>query len=90
MIEAETIDQILVAYWQGKSGIVVPTYRGQRGNPVLIDRQFMEELLTLPADAAPRLLFERHPDSLTLLEVDTPSVLQDIDTVEQYRRYRPG
>ena len=90
MIEPKTIDQILVTYWQGKAGIVAPTYRGKRGNPVLIDRQFMEELLTLPSNAAPRSLLERHPESLTLLEVDTPTILQDIDKPEQYRRYRPG
>jgi molybdenum cofactor cytidylyltransferase len=89
MIEPKTIDQILVTYWQGKRGIVAPTYRGKRGNPVLIDRKFMEELLTLPADAAPRSLLERHPESLALLEVNTPTILQDIDTPEQYGRHRP-
>lgn len=89
MVTTETIDQILLTYWQGASGIIAPTYRGRRGNPVLIDGQFRAELLSLPQGAAPRLLLERHPDSLFLVEVNTPTVLQDIDTPEQYRRYRP-
>lgn len=89
MVTAETIDQILLTYWQGRSGIIAPTYRGRRGNPVLIGGQFRAELLSLPQGAAPRVLLERHPESLSLLEVNTPTVLLDIDTPEQYRRYRP-
>jgi molybdenum cofactor cytidylyltransferase len=89
MVETETINRLLVTYWQRKAGIIAPTYRGQRGNPVLIDRQFWEELLKLPAGKPPRTLLKRHEDLVTLLEVNTPTVVQDIDTPEQYRRFRP-
>lgn len=89
MVEPETIDQILTAFWQGRSDLVAPTYQGQRGNPVLIGRRYFEELLALPPGVAPRDLVKRHLDKLYLVEVDSDSILRDLDRPEEYERWRP-
>ena len=88
MVEPETIDQLLVTFWQGKGDIVAPQFQGQRGNPVLIGATHFDELLSLPHGDAPRTLLKRHP--VTLVEVDTDSVLMDLDTMAEYGRYRPN
>jgi molybdenum cofactor cytidylyltransferase len=90
MVGPETIDRLLVAFWQGQGEIVAPVYEGQRGNPVLIGRPFFDELLALPAGAAPRDLLGRHPEAIHLVEVETAAVLQDLDEPDQYERWRPG
>jgi molybdenum cofactor cytidylyltransferase len=89
MVEPETLDEILAAFWQGRGELVAPVYQGQRGNPVLIGRRFFEELLALPVRAAPRDLVKRHLDELCLVEVGSDSILRDLDTMEGYVRFRP-
>ncbi|MCL4262631.1 MAG: putative selenium-dependent hydroxylase accessory protein YqeC [Anaerolineae bacterium] len=89
MVESPIYDQLLAAFWQGKGELIVPTFNGQRGNPVLIGRRYFAELLRLPAESAPRALLQAHPDALYLLPVDTDSVICDLDTPEEYERLRP-
>ncbi|MFZ0545738.1 MAG: nucleotidyltransferase family protein [Candidatus Promineifilaceae bacterium] len=89
MVEPETIDRILIAFWQKRSDLVAPTYQRQRGNPVLIGRRYFEELLALPPGAAPRDLVKRHLDKLYLVEVASDSILRDLDRPEEYEKWRP-
>lgn len=90
MVSAQTINKLLAVYGAGHETLLAPAYRGQRGNPVLIDRRFFPELLGLSWGQAPRELLRRHPDALRLVEVGTNSVLQDLDRPEDYRRQRPA
>ncbi len=89
LVEPETIDILLSAYWQGSGQIIAPAYRGQRGNPVLIDRGYFEELLGLPEGGAPRELLKRHPEAVKLVDVSSESILIDLDSAVQYERWRP-
>ncbi len=90
MVASETLDQILSAFWQGRSDLVAPIFEGKRGNPVLIGRRYFEELLALPIGAVPRDLVKRYSDKLYLVEVGSDSVLRDLDQVEDYERLRPN
>jgi len=89
MIEPEIINQLLQAYWRGEGELIAPTYEGQRGNPVLIGRDYFAELLELPPDSAPRLLLRRHQADLRLVPVSSDSVLRDLDQFEEYQHWRP-
>lgn len=86
-LNGRVVGQVLAAYAEGRGTIVAPVYRGQRGHPVLFDRRYWPELLTLE-HGAPRDVIRRYPQALALVEVDTDSILIDIDTPEQYRRAR--
>lgn len=90
LVEPGIIDALLSAYAANPRGLIAPTYRGQRGNPVIIDRRYFAELLALPPEAAPRVLLQRHPDDLLLVEVDSDAILHDLDRPEDYERLRPG
>ena len=59
--------------------IVAPAYRGVRGHPVGFGRSHYDALAALDGDAGARALFARQ-SSLTLLAVDDPAILRDIDT----------
>lgn len=59
--------------------IVAPMVDGQRGNPVLFDRETFPELMALRGDTGGRPLFARYPvewvpwhDSSVLFDIDTP------------------
>ncbi|WP_374686294.1 selenium cofactor biosynthesis protein YqeC [Promineifilum sp.] len=89
MVEPAVLDALLAAYAATPKGLVAPYYRGARGNPVIIDRRYFDELLALPPDAAPRALLRRHPDDVRPVEVESEAILHDLDRPEEYERWRP-
>jgi molybdenum cofactor cytidylyltransferase len=87
-IEQDVITQVLLAYARGYGQIVVPIYRKRRGHPLIIDRSFWQAIMELPQGAAPRDMLRANQHALYELPVNTPSVLDDIDTPEDYNRIR--
>ncbi|MGH7058181.1 MAG: nucleotidyltransferase family protein [Acetobacteraceae bacterium] len=83
LVSAEIIDRLLAAYRPGTGrGIVVPTAHGKQGNPVLWDRGYFPEILTLSGDTGARRLFARHEEEIVEVGVGDDAVLRDIDTPE--------
>lgn len=66
--------------------IVVPYYRGQRGNPVLWGRDYFSELMILGGDVGARALLERHFDRVIRVEAPDDAVLIDFDTPQDWAR----
>ncbi len=89
MVGPEVIDLILGAYREGRGDLLAPSFRGRRGNPVLIGRRYFAELLSLPTGAAPRDLLRSHPEDLITIEAPADSILRDLDKAEDYERWRP-
>lgn len=83
-LEPRVVEALLEAYAAGPAGIVVPTFQHKRGHPVLIDRRYWPELLSLERGLAPRDLLQRHRDDTCLVPVDTDSILRDLDTAQDY------
>jgi molybdenum cofactor cytidylyltransferase len=75
-----TIDQLIGVYREQKPQIVIPIYRGFRGNPVLLDRSVFPELLGLAGDIGCRAIFGDHTENILKAPVDDIGVLLDIDT----------
>jgi molybdenum cofactor cytidylyltransferase len=86
LVGPEIINQLLSAYWRDEGDLIAPTFKGQRGNPVLIGRAYFDDLLALPAGAAPRALLHRYQERLHLLPVHSDAILIDLDRPEEYRR----
>jgi molybdenum cofactor cytidylyltransferase len=89
MVGPEIINCLLEEYWQGGADLIAPTYQGHRGNPVLIGRRYFTELLALPRGEAPRTLLQTNAQALKVVPVESPGILQDMDTPGQYERWRP-
>lgn len=85
-LRSEIIHMLLQAYREGRAGIIAPSYRQQRGHPVLIDRRYWPEIHNLPPGAAPRDVVRAHEDDVFHIVVDTPSILHDLDTPEDYEQ----
>jgi molybdenum cofactor cytidylyltransferase len=87
-IQPETVIAVLHAYTEGQGGIIAPSYQMRRGHPILIERRYWSELLALPADGALRDLLNAHAQEIAYIVVDNDSVLNDIDTPEEYDQER--
>ncbi len=83
LVAPEVFDALIATHdaEEGR-GIVVPTWRGRPGNPVLWDRRFFPELMALAGDVGGRGLLERHAEQVAQVEVESDAVLRDFDTVE--------
>jgi molybdenum cofactor cytidylyltransferase len=87
-VRAETIDRILEVYCESGAEIVVPFYKGQRGNPVLLDRTVFAEAMALEGDTGCRAIFGSHAAGLVEANVNDEGILLDIDTRGDYERLR--
>lgn len=67
-------------------GIVVPTHRGKRGNPVLWGRAFFQEMRELEGDVGAKHLLGEHAGELVEVELEDEAPLLDIDTPEALAR----
>lgn len=86
LIRADLIDQLLLAYAATPSPIVLPVFRGKRGNPVLFSRETFSRMAQLDADCGARPLIAAYGERVLKVEVSDPNIHFDIDTEEDYRR----
>jgi molybdenum cofactor cytidylyltransferase len=71
----------------GRDAIVVPTFSGQRGNPVLFSVRFQPEVLAVRGPVGGcKSVVKAHPEAVIEVPLERDGVLQDIDTPEDYRR----
>jgi molybdenum cofactor cytidylyltransferase len=87
-VRSVTLDRIIERYRSSDAGIVVPFYKGQRGNPVLLDRAIFPDAIELEGDVGFRAIFARHADSIVPVEVEDEGVLLDLDDKSDYERLR--
>ncbi len=88
-IEVDVVKAILSAYFQSGASLVIPSYAMRRGHPMLIARPLWAPLLALRSPQTLRDLIQAHSDQILYVNVDTPSVLQDLDTPRDYQAFKP-
>ncbi|ABI56915.1 nucleotidyltransferase family protein [Alkalilimnicola ehrlichii MLHE-1] len=67
---------------RGHHTIVVPTHRGQRGNPIALDPGQREAILRGGRNLGCRRLIERCPERVKAVEMASPNYVIDLDTPE--------
>ncbi len=88
-IETGTVRGLISAYLLHRSRLVVPSYRNRRGHPWLIERSLWEAVIRLQPHQTLRDFLRIHEGKINYLLVDTGTVLQDLDTPEDYQRFFP-
>jgi molybdenum cofactor cytidylyltransferase len=64
----------------GADHIVVPTFNGEPGHPVIFGRRFWPELLQVSGDRGGRSVLVANPAAVRKVAVDDPGILRDVDT----------
>jgi len=88
-VEERNVRLICESFRTHKKNIVVPSYQMRRGHPWLVARELWSEILQLRAPDSTRDFLNMHNDEILYVEIDTPSILQDLDTPEDYLKYKP-
>jgi molybdenum cofactor cytidylyltransferase len=84
-LKTRTINALIRAFDQGRGGIIVPSCRGRKGNPVIFDRKFKKELLNLRGDVGGRSIIACHPKDVRTVPVRSTGVIRDVDTWSAYQ-----
>jgi molybdenum cofactor cytidylyltransferase len=85
-VAAETVRRIGATFRQCGAPVVIPTYQGRRGHPVLIGRQVFSELLGLACDIGADSVVRRYRPATQFVEVEDEGIVMDADDLESYRR----
>jgi molybdenum cofactor cytidylyltransferase len=83
-ITSAHIDRLIAAFAPG--AIVVPTYRGKRGNPVLWPVAYLGEMRELVGDAGAKRLLGKHAAMITNVDLGSTAIFADVDTPEALQR----
>jgi len=60
--------------------IIVPTYKGQQGNPVLFDKSIKEKIMNISGDAGAKKILELNKDKILNVETNDQSITKGFDT----------
>ncbi len=90
LVTGRMIDRLLSAFDpdEGRS-IVLPTFRGKQGNPMIWDRRFFPEILGIAGDSGARFLIGQHAECTAEVEMADDAVLRDFDTTESLATLPP-
>jgi molybdenum cofactor cytidylyltransferase len=88
-VEERIIRLICQVYQKNHSRLIVPSYNRKRGHPWLVTRPLWNELLALKPPQTLRDFLNSHAEEIHYANVDTPVILADLDTPEDYENSRP-
>jgi len=88
-VRERSVRLVMGVFRQSGASIVVPSFRMRRGHPWLVARLHWDEILALKSPESPRDFLNSHGRDIQYVEVDDDSILQDLDTPDEYLKSRP-
>jgi molybdenum cofactor cytidylyltransferase len=88
MVGPEVINPLVISYGDYDKPISIPTYEGKHGHPIIVSRNFEEEIMRLD-DADPeglKALINAHRHEIQEVPVESAAILEDIDLPADYAR----
>lgn len=84
LLKAKTLNLLIQRFIQNEKGIVLPSFQGKRGHPVIFHKRYLKELLNLKGDTGGRSIIKRYPEDVLVVSVKSKAVISDIDTWKDY------
>ena len=82
MINKDIYNQLIKS--KDNKEIIVPTYKGQQGNPVLFDKSMKEKVLDTKSDVGAKKILELNKDKILILEINDQSITRSFDTQDNF------
>jgi molybdenum cofactor cytidylyltransferase len=87
LLEPEDVNRLIRAFAEASEhnkSIVVPFFRGQRGNPVILDVSHKKAILEVVGEVGCKRVIKSNPDKVLVVEMETDHVVRDVDRREDY------
>ena len=83
-LRLDLIQQLLAAFAHTRKGLVIPTYEGKRGHPIILSAAYRQDVLALGLDQGLNVVTRGHPDDTLEVPVSSDDILRDMDYPEEY------
>lgn len=84
-IPVRTLRSIIAMSRRRSTHLVIPRYGDRRGHPIYLPQTLFGSALALGPDATLRDLVVSNESIIEYIDVDTPAILQDMDTPADYK-----
>ena len=78
MVNSNIYNQLIKS--RNQKNIIVPTYNGQQGNPVLFDKSMKEKVLNITGDVGAKKILELNKDKILNLEINDQGIMKNFNT----------
>ena len=78
MINSDVYNQLIKS--RSQKDILVPTYNGQQGNPVLFNKSMKEKIMDITGDVGAKKILELNKDKILNLELNDQSIVKGFNT----------
>lgn len=85
MVNHDIYNQLIKS--KGNKEIIVPTYKGQQGNPVLFNKSMKEKIMDITGDVGAKKILELNKDKTLNLEINDQGITKGFDTQNDFNLY---
>lgn len=82
-LERSTVRRMVREHRRHPGKILVASYHGRAGHPVVFPRRFFKELLAAPLSKGARSVVQKYAGDRIFVTTSDPAVVRDIDTPDQ-------
>lgn len=86
LISSVLVDQLIAEFYRSGQPIVVPTFRGKRGHPVIFAQRLYGELLAAPLEEGARTVVWAHAEEVLEAPTDEEGVVLNLNDPETFRK----
>ena len=86
-LKTRTINALIRVFDREKERIIVPSFQGKTGHPVIFHKAYKKELMNLKGDVGGRSIIERHREEVRVVRVRSIGVVKDVDTWQDYEKW---
>ena len=83
MVNSDIYSQLIKS--RNQKNIIVPTYNGQQGNPVLFDKSMKETVMNITGDVGAKKILELNKDKILNLEINDQNISKSFNTQGDFR-----
>ena len=82
MVNSDIYNQLIQS--KNNKEIIVPTYKGQQGNPILFSKSIKEKIITIQGDVGAKKILELNKNKILNVEVGNQSIKKDFNTKDDF------
>ena len=82
MVSPDIYNQIIES--KDKKEIIIPTYKGQQGNPVLFDKSMKKKIMNITGDFGAKKILKLNKDQILNLEINDKRIARSFNTQDDF------
>ena len=86
LVSALLVSELVTKFYELKKAIVLPTYKGRRGHPVIFSKQLFGELLSAPEETGARAVVWAHAGEVLEVPTDEEGVILNLNAPDMLKR----